>query len=210
MIGITSTAKGKGLNKSPKTALSPTFQPPHLPSPCRANTKPPSPIGTSRSSHLSPETNTKTQNQLIYRNLKEYRCKPQNSPVWLVQGAAIYINIAAPCTTEIHTENQHFTLRVKPRVQPRFLHRLLILCFSCNPVIPKNKKSPKHFPFSVKIPIFASVPRAERSNAAKPAQLPNRYRLPNFLLFKSYLPTDYKKTIVFLQKTNDLLKNKKE
>ena len=150
MIGITSTAKGKGLHKSPKTALSPTFQPPHLPSPCRANTKPPSPIGTSRSSHLSPETNTKTQNQLIYRNLKEYRCKPQNSPVWLVQGAAIYINIAAPCTTEIHTENQHFTLRVKPRVQPRFLHRLLILCFSCNPVIPKNKKSPKHFPFRSK------------------------------------------------------------
>lgn len=190
MIGITSTAKGKGLNKKPKTALSPTFQPPHLPSPCRANTKPPSPIGTSRSSHLSPETNIKSQNQLIYRNLKEYRCKPQNSPVWLVQGAAIYINIAAPCTTEIHTENQHLTLLVKPRVQPRFLHHLLILCFSCNPVIPKNKKSPKHFPFSVKIPIFASVPRAERSNAAKPAQLPNRYRLPNFLLFKSYLPTD--------------------
>jgi glycosyltransferase involved in cell wall biosynthesis len=144
-----------------------------------------------------PETNTKIQNQLIYSNLKEYRCKPQNSSVWLVQGAAIYINIAAPCTTEIHTENQHFTLRVKPRVQPRFLHRLLLLCFSCNPVIPKNKKSPKHFPFSVKISIFASVPRAERSNAAKPAQLPNRYRLPNFLLFKSYLPTDYKKTIVF-------------
>ena len=120
--------------------------------------------------------------------------------MWLVQGAAIYINIAAPCTTEIHTENQYFTLLVKPRVQPRFLHRLLILCFSCNPVIPKNKKSPKHFPFSVKIPIFASVPRAERSNAAKPAQLPNRYRLPNFLLFKSYLPTDYKKTIVLFKK----------
>lgn len=120
-----------------------------------------------------------------------------------MQGAAIYINIAAPCTTEIHTENQHFTLRVKPRVQPRFLHRLLLLCFSCNPVIPKNKKSPKHFPFSVKISIFASVPRAERSNAAKPAQLPNRYRLPNFLLFKSYLPTDYKKTIVFLLKPWD-------
>ena len=207
MIGITSTAKGKGLNKSPKTALSPTFQPPHLPSPCRANTKPPSPIGTSRSSHLSPETNTKTQNQLIYSNLKECRCKPQNSPVWLVQGAAIYINIAAPCTTEIHTENQHLTLLVKPRVQPRFLHHLLILCFSCNPVIPKNKKSPKHFPFSVKIPIFASVPRAERSNAAKPAQLPNRYRLPNFLLFKSYLPTDYKKTIVFTQKEYNLLEH---
>jgi len=127
--------------------------------------------------------------------------------VWLVQGAAIYINIAAPCTTEIHTENQHFTLRVKPRVQPRFLHRLLLLCFSCNPVIPKNKKSPKHFPFSVKISIFASVPRAERSNAAKPAQLPNRYRLPNFLLFKSYLPTDYKKTIVFWLKTNKPIKD---
>ena len=135
------------MNKSPKTALSPTFQPPYLPIPCRANTKPPSPIGTSRSSHLSPETNIKSQNQLIYRNLKEYRCKPQNSPVWLVQGAAIFIYIAAPCTTEIHTENQHFTLLVKPRVQPRFLHRLLLLCLSCNPVIPKNKKSPETFPF---------------------------------------------------------------
>ena len=66
---------------------------------------------------------------------------------WLVQGAAIYINLAAPCTTEIHTENQHFTLRVKPLVQPRFLHRLLLLCLSCNPVIPKNKKSPETFPF---------------------------------------------------------------
>ena len=187
MIGITSTGRGKGLNKSPKTALNPTFQPTHLPSP----------IGTPRSSHLFPETNIKIQNLFIYNNLKGFRCKPQNSSVWLVQGAAIFIYIAAPCTTEIHTENQHLTLLVKPRVQPRFLHRLLILCFSCNPVIPKNKKSPKHFPFSVKIPIFASVPRAERSNAAKPAQLPNRYRLPNFLLFKSYLPTDYKKTIVF-------------
>ncbi len=67
--------------------------------------------------------------------------------MWLVQGAAIYINIAAPCTTEIHTENQYFTLLVKPRVQPHFLHRLLLLCFSCNPVIPKNKKSPETFPF---------------------------------------------------------------
>ena len=166
MIGITSTGRGKGLNKSPKTALSPVFQPP-----------PETLAGQAQSSQA----------------LSEH-------PV-LVQGAAIYINIAAPCTTEIHTENQYFTLLVKPRVQPRFLHRLLILCFSCNPVIPKNKKSPKHFPFSVKISIFASVPRAERSNAAKPAQLPNRYRLPNFLLFKSYLPTDYKKTIIFTQKS---------
>ena len=65
----------------------------------------------------------------------------------VVQGAAIYINIAAPCTTEIHAENQCFTLLVKPLVQPRFLHRLLLLCFSCNPVIPKNKKSPETFPF---------------------------------------------------------------
>ena len=201
MIGITSTRRGKGLNKSPKTALNPTFQPTHLPNPRRASTKPPSPIGTPRSSNLSPETNIKIQNLFIYNNLKGFRCKPQNSSVWLVQGAAIFIYIAAPCTTEMHTENQYFTLLVKPRVQPRFLHRLLLLCFSCNPVIPKNKKSPKHFPFSVKISIFASVPRAERSNAAKPAQLPNRYRLPNFLLFKSYLPTDYKKTIVFPLKT---------
>lgn len=113
MIGITSTGRGKGLNKSPKTALNPTFQPPT----CQAL------AGQARSRQA----------------LSEH-------PV-LVQGAAIYINIAAPCTTEIHTENQHFTLLVKPRVQPRFLHRLLLLCFSCNPVIPKNKKSPETFPF---------------------------------------------------------------
>lgn len=131
MIGITSTRRGKGLNKSPKTALNPTFQPTHLPNPRRASTKPPSPIGTPRSSHLSPETNIKIQNLFIYNNLKGFQCKPQNSP----------------CTTEIHTENQYFTLLVKPRVQPRFLHRLLLLCFSCNPVIPKNKKSPETFPF---------------------------------------------------------------
>ena len=147
MIGITSTGRGKGLNKNPKTALNPTFQPPHLPNPCRASTKQSPPIGTPRSSHLSPETNIKIQNLFIYNNLKGFRCKPQNSSVWLVQGAAIYINIAAPFTTEIHTENQYFTLLVKPRVQPRFLHRLLLLCFSCNPVIPKNKKSPETFPF---------------------------------------------------------------
>ena len=203
MIGITSTGRGKGLNKSPKTARCPTFQPTHLPSPRRASTKPPSPIGTPRSSHLSPEANIKIQNLFIYNNLKGFRCKPQNSSVWLVQGAAIYINIAAPCTTEIHTENQHLTLLVKPRVQPRFLHHLLILCFSCNPVIPKNKKSPKHFPFSVKIPIFASVPRAERSNAAKPAQLPNRYRLPNFLLFSLIYQPITKKRLFFPQKHGD-------
>lgn len=113
MIGITSTGRGKGLNKSPKTALNPTFQPPT----CQTL------AGQARSRQA----------------LSEH-------PV-LVQGAAIYINIAAPCTTEIHTENQHFTLLVKPRVQPRFLHRLLLLCFSCNPVIPKNKKSPETFPF---------------------------------------------------------------
>lgn len=113
MIGITSTGKGKGLNKSPKTALNPTFQPPT----CQT---------------LAGQTRSR-------QALSEHP--------WLVQGAAIYINIAAPCTTEIHTENQYFTLLVKPRVQPRFLHRLLLLCFSCNPVIPKNKKSPETFPF---------------------------------------------------------------
>lgn len=101
MIGITSTGKGKGLNKSPKTALNPTFQPTHLPNPCRASTKPPSPIGTPRSSHLSPETNIKIQNLFIYNNLKGFRGKPQNSSVWLVQGAAIFIYIAAPCTTSV-------------------------------------------------------------------------------------------------------------
>lgn len=146
MIGITSTGRGKGLNKSPKTALSPVFQPPPA-KPLQGKHEAPSPIGTSRSSHLSPETNIKIQNLFIYNNLKSFRCKPQNNSVWLVQGAAIYINIAAPCTTEIHTENQYFTLLVKPLVQPRFLHRLLLLCFSCNPVIPKNKKSPETFPF---------------------------------------------------------------
>lgn len=113
MIGITSTGRGKGLNKSPKTALNPTFQPPT----CQTL------AGQARSRQA----------------LSEH-------PV-LVQGAAIYINIAAPCTIEIHTENQYFTLLVKPLVQPRFLHRLLLLCFSCNPVIPKNKKSPETFPF---------------------------------------------------------------
>ena len=147
MIGITSTGRGKGLNKSPKTALNPTFQPPT----CQTL------AGQARSRQalsehpvhptFPPETNIKIQNLFIYNNLKGFQCKPQNSPVWLVQGAAIYINIAAPCTTEIHTENQYFTLLVKPLVQPRFLHRLLLLCFSCNPVIPKNKKSPETFPF---------------------------------------------------------------
>ena len=147
MIGITSTGKGKGLNKSPKIALNPTFQPPT----CQTL------AGQARSRQalserpvhptFPPETNIKIQNLFIYNNLKGFQCKPQNSPVWLVQGAAIYINIAAPCTTEIHTENQYFTCLVKPLVQPRFLHCLLLLCFSCNPVIPKNKKSPETFPF---------------------------------------------------------------
>ena len=146
MIGITSTGRGKGLNKSPKTALSPVFQPPPA-KPLQGKHEAPSPIGTPRSSHLSPETNIKIQNLFIYNDLKGFRCKPQNSSVWLVQGAAIFVYIAAPCTIEIHTENQYFTLLVKPRVQPRFLHRLLLLCFSCNPVIPKNKKSPETFPF---------------------------------------------------------------
>ena len=115
MIGITSTGRGKELNKSPKTALNPTFQPPPPAKPLQGK----------------------------HEAAKPYR----NTPFWLVQGAAIYINIAAPCTTEIHTENQYFTLLVKPLVQPRFLHCLLLLCFSCNPVIPKNKKSPETFPF---------------------------------------------------------------
>ena len=89
----------------------------------------------------------------------------------VVQGAAIYINIAAPCTTEIRTENQHLTLRVKPRVQPRFLHRLLFLCFSCNPVIPKNKKSPETFPFFDQNPYIciSSKSRAKQCSETRTA-----------------------------------------
>ena len=146
MIGITSTGRGKGLNKSPKTALSPVFQPPPAKS-LQGKHKAIKPCRSTLFIPLFPRNNIKIQNLFIYNNLKDFRCKPQNSSVWLVQGAAIYINIAAPCTTEIHTENQHFTPRVKPLVQPRFLHRLLLLCLSCNPVIPKNKKSPETFPF---------------------------------------------------------------
>ena len=115
MIGITSTGRGKGLNKSLKTALNPTFQPPTC--------------------------------QALAGQARSRQALSEHPVLWLVQGAAIYINIAAPCTTEIYTENQHFTLLVKPLVQHRFLHRLLLLCFSCNPVIPKNKKSPETFPF---------------------------------------------------------------
>ena len=47
----------------------------------------------------------------------------------VVQGAAIYINIAAPCTSQMHSENQYFTLPVKTQVQPRFLHRLRFYAF---------------------------------------------------------------------------------
>lgn len=116
MIGITSTGRGKGLNKSPKTALNPTFQPPTC--------------------------------QTLAGQARSRQALSEHPGSWLGgKVAAIYINIAAPCTTEIHTENQHFTLLVKPLVQHRFLHRLLLLCFSCNPVIPKNKKSPETFPF---------------------------------------------------------------
>ena len=67
----------------------------------------------------------------------------------MVQGAAIFIYIAAPCTTEIHTENQRFILRVKTPVQPRFLHLVFSFSFSCFLLIPKNKNSPELFPFFV-------------------------------------------------------------
>ena len=141
-------------------------------------------------SHLPGVLPLKYQIHLIYSNLKEHRCKSQNSPVWLVQGAAIFIYIAAPCTTEIHTENQQFTLQVKTPVQPRFLHLVFSFSFSCFLLIPKNKNSPNYFLFSSQIRIFVPVLRAERSNAKKPAPLPNRYQLPNFLLFTSYQSTD--------------------
>ena len=147
MIGITSTAKGKGLNKSLKTALSPTFQPPA----CQAlagQTQSNQALSEHPVHPTFPRNKHKNSKPTHLQQLKRISVQAAKQLcVWLVQGAAIYINIAAPCTTEIHTENQHFTLRVKPRVQPRFLHRLLLLCFSCNPVIPKNKKSPETFPF---------------------------------------------------------------
>ena len=171
MIGITSTGRGKGLNKSPKTALNPTFQPTHLPNPCRASTKPPSPIGTPRSSHLSPETNIKIQNLFIYNNLKDFRCKPQNSSVWLVQGAAIYINIAAPCTSQIHSENQHFKLLVKTQVQPRFLHHLRFYAFPVIRYSRKNKKSPETLPFFGQNPYIciSSKSRAKQCSETRTA-----------------------------------------
>lgn len=146
MIGITSTGRGKGLNKSPKTALSPVFQPPPA-KPLQGKHEAAKPYRTPRSSHLSPRNKHQNSKPIHLQQLKRFSVQAANSSVWLVQGAAIFIYIAAPCTTEIHTENQYFTLRVKPLVQPRFLHRLLLLCFSCNPVIPKNKKSPETFPF---------------------------------------------------------------
>lgn len=147
MIGITSTGRGKGLNKSPKTALSPTFQTPI----CQALARQDKAVKPYRNTpFIPPFPRNKHQNSkpIHLQRLKRFSVQAAKQLcVWLVQGAAIYINIAAPCTTEIHTENQHFTLLVKPRVQPRFLHRFLLLCFSCNPVIPKNKKSPETFPF---------------------------------------------------------------
>lgn len=115
MIGITSTGRGKGLNKSLKTALNPTFQPPT----CQAL------AGQARSRQALSE----------HPVLAGARC------------SYIYKYSCTLHQPEIYTENQHFTLLVKPLVQHRFLHRLLLLCFSCNPVIPKNKKSPETFPF---------------------------------------------------------------
>ena len=99
------------------------------------------------------------------------------------------------CTTEIHTENQYFILLVKPRVQPRFLHRLLLLCFSCNPVIPKNKKSPETFPFFGQNPYIciSSKSRAKQCSETRTAtkslpvtELPTLYVLSIKLLKEIY------------------------
>lgn len=102
-----------------------------------------------------------------------------------VQGAAISIYIAAPCTRKIHSENQQLTNHKKVVVQPHFLHP----SFPFHPFPFKN-------PPNKKIPLFIScfqsnfvhlyqVIRAERRNAKNPAPLLIRYLLPNFLLFTS-------------------------
>lgn len=148
MIGITSTGRGKELNKSPKTALNPTFQPPPPAKPLQGKHEAAKPYRNAPFIPPFPRNKHQNSKPIHLQQLKRFSVQAAKQLcLWLVQGAAIYINIAAPCTTEIHTENQYFTLLVKPLVQPRFLHCLLLLCFSCNPVIPKNKKSPETFPF---------------------------------------------------------------
>lgn len=147
MIGITSTGRGKGLNKSPKTALNPTFQPPTCQT-LAGQAQSSQPLSERPVHPTFPPKQTSKFKTSHLQQLKRFSV--QAAKQLCVAGARcsyIYIYIAAPCTTEIHTENQYFTLLIKPLVQPRFLHRLLLLCFSCNPVIPKNKKSPETFPF---------------------------------------------------------------
>lgn len=108
----------------------------------------------------------------------------------------LYLYIAAPCTTKYSLKINILQLKEKHKCKLFFAPPIFFTpCLFFHPI--EKLKISCFFLFSVKIIIFVPVLRAERSNAAKPAQLPNRYRLPNFLLFKSYLPTDYKKTIVF-------------
>lgn len=118
--------------------------------------------------------------------LKEIICKVILGQVKSqVQGAAIYIDIAAPCTCKIHSENQQFTNISKSTVHPPFLH----LSFPIHPFPFKNQPNKK-------IPLFIScfqskfvhlyqVIRAERRNAKNPVPLLIRYLLPDFLLFTS-------------------------
>jgi len=91
--------------------------------------------------------------------------------VWLVQGAAIYINIAAPCTSQIHSENQHFKLLVKTQVQPRFLHHLRFYAFPVIRYSRKNKKSPETLPFFGQNPYIciSSKSRAKQCSETRTA-----------------------------------------
>lgn len=102
-----------------------------------------------------------------------------------VQGAAISIYIAAPCTCKIHIENQPLTNLKKSPVQSSFLHPYF------HPIRSpfKNhlyKKNPVFIScFQSKFVHLYQVIKAERRNAKNPAPLLIRYLSPNFLLFTS-------------------------
>lgn len=95
---ITSTGRGKGLNKSPKTALSPVFQPPPAKS-LQGKHKAIKPCRSTLFIPLFPETNIKIQNLFIYNNLKDFRCKPQNSSVLTCPKIALHSNNYKKCTS---------------------------------------------------------------------------------------------------------------
>lgn len=122
----------------------------------------------------------------VIAGLKEIICKAILCQVkGQVQGAAISIYIAAPCTCKIHSENQQLTNHKNQQCNLVF----------CTPHFHPVRSPSKSLP-NKKIPSFIScfqsnsvylyqVIRAERRNAKNPAPLLIRYLLPNFLLFTS-------------------------